>query len=69
MAKEGKRYGYSGIAVIGHDTNEKTIFPEDFSIYRGVQIQAKPSRVREEIRKYNGTAISSVASIREDRAQ
>jgi len=52
MAKEGKRYGYSGIAVIGHDTNEKTIFPEDFSIYRGVEIQAKPSRIREEIRKY-----------------
>jgi len=55
MAKEGKRYGYSGIAVIGHDTNEKTIFPEDFSIYRGVEIQAKPSRVREEIRKYRGS--------------
>jgi ribonuclease P/MRP protein subunit RPP1 len=52
MAKEGKRYGYSGLAVIGHGTNEKTIFPEDFSIYRGVEIQAKPSRVREEIRKY-----------------
>ncbi|MCZ7401471.1 MAG: ribonuclease P protein component 3 [Candidatus Methanoperedens sp.] len=52
MAKEGKRYGYSGIAVIGHDTNEKTIFPEDFSIYTGVEIQAKPSRVRVEIRKY-----------------
>lgn len=52
MAKEGKRYGYSGLAVIGQGTNEKTIFPEDFSIYRGVEIQAKPSRVREEIRKY-----------------
>jgi ribonuclease P/MRP protein subunit RPP1 len=52
MAKEGKRHGYSGIAGIGHDTNEKTIFSEDFSIYRGVEIQAKPSRIREEIRKY-----------------
>ncbi|MCE8424095.1 MAG: ribonuclease P protein component 3 [Candidatus Methanoperedens sp.] len=52
MAKEGKRYGYSGLAVIGQGTNEKIIFPEDFSIYRGVEIQAKPSRVREEIRKY-----------------
>jgi len=52
MAKEGKRYGYSGLAVIGQGTNEKTIFPEDFSIYRGVEIKAKPSRVREEIRKY-----------------
>ncbi len=52
MARVGKKYGYSGIAVIGHDTNEKTIFPENFSIYRGVEIQAKPSRIREEIRKY-----------------
>jgi len=52
MAEVGKRYGYSGIAVVGHDTNEKTNFPEDFSIYRGVKIQAKPSRIREEIRKY-----------------
>lgn len=52
MAIEGKRYGYSGIAVIGHDKNEKTIIPEDFSIYRGVEIQAKPSRIREEIKKY-----------------
>ncbi|MFA4956428.1 MAG: RNase P subunit p30 family protein [Candidatus Methanoperedens sp.] len=55
MAIEGKRYGYSGIAVIGQDTNEKTIFPEDFSIYRGVKIQAKPSRIREEIKKYRGS--------------
>jgi ribonuclease P/MRP protein subunit RPP1 len=52
MAGLGKMYGYSGIAVMGHDANEKTLFPEDFSIYRGVEIQAKPSRIREEIRKY-----------------
>lgn len=55
MAIEGKKYGYSGIAVTGQDTNEKTIFPEDFSIYRGVKIQAKPSRIREEIKKYRGS--------------
>ena len=52
MAVEGKKCGYSGIAVIGQDANEKTLFPEDFSIYRGVEIKAKPSRIREEIRKY-----------------
>jgi len=52
MAGVGKKYGYSGLAAMGHDLNEKTIFPEDFSIYRGVKIQAKPSRIREEIRKY-----------------
>jgi len=55
MAEVGKRYGYSGIAVIGHDKNEKTIIPEDFSIYRGIEIQAKPSRIREEIKKYRGS--------------
>jgi ribonuclease P/MRP protein subunit RPP1 len=55
MAIEGKRYGYSGIAVIGHEPNEQTIIPEDFSIYRGIEIQAKPSRIREEIKKYRGS--------------
>jgi len=55
MADVGKRYGYSGIAVIGQNANEKTLLPEDFSIYRGVEIQAKPSRIREEIRKYRGS--------------
>lgn len=52
MAHVGKRYGYSGIAVVSHDAKERTIIPEDFSIYRGVEIQAKPSRIREEIRKF-----------------
>jgi ribonuclease P/MRP protein subunit RPP1 len=52
MAMEGKRYGYSGITVIGYEAKEKTIFPEDFSIYRGIEIQAKPSSIREEIKKY-----------------
>ena len=55
MAEVGKRYGYSGIAVVGHGTNEKTILHEDFSIYRGVVIQAKPSRIREEIKKFRGS--------------
>jgi ribonuclease P/MRP protein subunit RPP1 len=55
MASVGKKYGYSGIAVIGHDTKNKTLFPEDFSIYRGIEIQAKPTRIREEIRKYRGS--------------
>jgi ribonuclease P/MRP protein subunit RPP1 len=52
IAQVGKKYGYSGIAVIGHNANDKTVFPEDFSIYRGIEIQPNPSRVREEIRKY-----------------
>jgi len=55
MATEGKRYGYSGITVIGNCANEKTLFPEDFSIHRGIEIQAKPSRIREEIKKYRGS--------------
>ncbi|MCX9084860.1 MAG: ribonuclease P protein component 3 [Candidatus Methanoperedens sp.] len=55
MAAVGKRYGFSGINVIGRDPKEKIICPEDFSIYRGVEIRAKPSRIREEIRKYRGS--------------
>ncbi len=52
MAGMGKKYGYSGIAVIDHDANEKILLHDDISIYRGVEIQAKPSRIREEVRKY-----------------
>lgn len=55
LAAEAKRYGFSGIVVIDPKINKETILPIDFSIYKGVEIQAKPSRIREEIRKYRKT--------------
>ena len=52
MATEAKRYGYSGIVVTNSKINEGNLHPDDFSIYKGIEIQAKPSRIREEIKKY-----------------
>ncbi|PWB51692.1 MAG: ribonuclease P protein component 3 [Candidatus Methanoperedenaceae archaeon] len=60
MAAEAKRYGYSGIVVTSSKTNEEILLPEDFSIYKGIEIQAKPSRIREQIKKLKNSGIISI---------
>ena len=55
MAALAKKYGYSGIVVTNLKANEGIILPDDFSIYKGVEIRTKPSRIREEIKKYRGS--------------
>lgn len=60
MAAEAKRYGFSGIVVVNPRINVKSILLDNFSIYRGVEIQSKPSRVREEIRKYRDSDLISI---------
>ncbi len=52
LVKEAKRYGYSGIGVLNETINGDITLPADFSIYRGVEIRANGSRIREEIKKY-----------------
>ena len=52
MVAEAKKYGYSGIVVTNPKVNEGIILPDGFSIYKGVEIQAKSSRIREEIKKH-----------------
>jgi len=56
FALQAKRYGYSGIAIINSKIDELDIgnIPEDFSIYGAVEIPSKPSRLRDEIKKYKG---------------
>ncbi len=53
LAFEAKRYGYSGIAVLNStidlDTANK---PENFSIYSGIEISCKSSKLRDEIKKH-----------------
>jgi ribonuclease P/MRP protein subunit RPP1 len=51
LALEAKRYGYSGIAIINSTLTDNEV-PENFSIYRGVEITGRPSRIREEIKKH-----------------
>jgi len=60
LAFEAKRLGYSGIAVTNSTIPEKEALPENFSIYRCIDFSARPSRLREEIKKHKGTDILSV---------
>lgn len=51
FAFEAKRYGYSGIAII----NSKVTYqgkPDDFSIYSGIEIQCRPPKLRDEIKRH-----------------
>lgn len=49
-AARAKRYGFSRMVIVGHKHDKETRLPDGF--YRGMEIQAKPSRMREEIRKF-----------------
>jgi ribonuclease P/MRP protein subunit RPP1 len=66
LAFEAKRLGYSGIAVINSTIPEKETLPENFSIYRCIEISGKPSRLREEIKKHKGSDILTVTGGDED---
>ncbi len=58
MAAKARRIGYSGIVATNLKTDEETILPNDFAIYRGVDI--KPPRIGEEIRKYRASNLVSI---------
>ncbi len=58
LAFEAKRLGYSGIAVINSTIPDKEALPENFSIYRCVEISGK--KIREEIKKHKGSEILTV---------
>lgn len=53
LALTAKRYGYSGIAVINSaiTDQDRAQTPPDFSIYSGIEISCKSSKLREEIKK------------------
>lgn len=61
MAALARKYGFSGIVDMNPKINEVIILPDDFSIYRGVEIQAKSSRIREEIKKHRGSNLILLA--------
>lgn len=52
LALEAKRYGYSGIAIINSGVTSNEVLPPNFSIYIGVELTGRPSRIREEIKKH-----------------
>jgi ribonuclease P/MRP protein subunit RPP1 len=52
-----KEFGYSGIAALNLKKNRTYLnqLPEDFSIYNAIEVSGKPSKLRDEIRKYKDT--------------
>ena len=52
-----KEFGYSGIAAFNLKKNRIDLnkFPDDFSIYNSIEVSGKPSKLRDEIRKYKDT--------------
>lgn len=54
FAYAAKKYGYSGIAIIDTPVTENDMKnkPENFSIYSGIQIKERPSKLRDKIRNH-----------------
>ncbi|MCX9011726.1 MAG: ribonuclease P protein component 3 [Candidatus Methanoperedens sp.] len=53
FALEAKRYGYSGIAVSNLEIDGN--IPQGFSIYSAVEVSGKPSKLRDEVKRYRGS--------------
>ncbi len=53
-----KELGYSGMAVLNLDKNRtgSKQRPADFSLYNAIEISSKPSRLRDEIKKYKDSS-------------
>lgn len=66
MAARAKGVGFSGIVVTNFEQNDREICPDDFTIYNGVEIQAKSSRIREEIRKLKNSNPVSIVNGRDE---
>lgn len=63
-----KEFGYSGIAALdlkknGTDMNQ---LPEDFSLYSAIEVSGKPSKLRDEIKKYKDTGDILIARGRDE---
>ena len=56
FAYEAKRYGYSGIAIPNSKTGKPGNIPENFSVHNTIEISCTPSKLRDEIKKYRGSA-------------
>ena len=52
-----KEFGYSGIVALNLKKNRTDLsqLPGDFSIYNAIEVSGKPSKLRDEIRKYKDT--------------
>jgi ribonuclease P/MRP protein subunit RPP1 len=57
LISAAKEFGYSGIAVLDLKKNryDMSQLSGDFSIYNAIEVSGKPSKLRDEIRKYKDT--------------
>jgi ribonuclease P/MRP protein subunit RPP1 len=57
LVSAAKEFGYSGIAALNLKKNRTDMnqLPKDFSIYNAIEVSGKPSKLRDEIRKYKDT--------------
>lgn len=57
LVSAAKEFGYSGIAALNLKKNRTDMnqLPKDFSIYYAIEVSGKPSKLRDEIRKYKDT--------------
>ncbi len=63
-----KEFGYSGIGALDLKKNitDMSQLPEDFSLYSAVEVSGKPSKLRDEIKKYRGTGDILIARGRDE---
>jgi ribonuclease P/MRP protein subunit RPP1 len=63
-----KEFGYSGIAALNLKKNRTDLnqLPDDFLIYNAIEVSGKPSKLRDEIRKYKDTGDILIACGRDE---
>lgn len=68
LVSSASEFGYSGIAALDVKKNRTDMNqpPEDFSIFSAVEVSGKPSRLRDEIKKYRDTSDIVIARGRDE---
>jgi ribonuclease P/MRP protein subunit RPP1 len=68
LVSAAKEFGYSGIAALDLKKNRTEVskLPEDFSLYSAVEVSGKPSKLRDEIKKYKDTSDILIARGRDE---
>jgi ribonuclease P/MRP protein subunit RPP1 len=68
LVSAAREFGYSGIAALDLKKNRTDMnqLPEDFLLYSAIDVSGKPSRLRDEIKKYRDTSDILIARGRDE---
>lgn len=68
FACTAKEFGYSGMAALDLKKNRTDMnqLPEDFSLYSAIEVSGKPSKLRDEIKKYKDSVDILIARGRDE---